>query len=293
MSGRYKDDIKPILSRRLSPTLKLGIFLILSVVMLMVDHQSDELKPVRSAFSTVLRPLELIAELPSGLGQVGAYFSTRATLEDENKRLQKEQLLLMARLQRLAALESENMRIRALLQSSKRLTEEVLIAEIQETSNDPYRHYLRLNKGGVDGIYEGQPLIDAHGILGQVVSVSLLNSEAIMITDADHSIPVEINRNGLRTIAQGQGSDRLRLPYLPLNADIREGDLVVSSGLGGRYPAGYPVGTVVEVHRYPGEEFLEVYASPAAHIHHGREVLLVKQPPDVSSSFATNAGPRS
>lgn len=291
--SRYIDAKPSIFARRLSPTLKLGLFLVASLALLFTDHQTDHLKPVRSVLNTLLTPLEAVAEWPSGLANIGEYFASRSTLEDENQRLQKEHLMLMARLQRLAALESENMRIRALLQSSKRLAEEVLIAEIQETSSDPYRHYLRLNKGSSDGIYEGQPLIDAHGILGQVVSVSMLNSEAIMITDADHSIPVEINRNGLRTIAQGQGSDRLRLPYLPINADIREGDLIVSSGLGGRYPPGYPVGIIKEVHRYPGEEFLEIYALPAAQIHHGREVLLVKEMPEVSSSVADNSGPRS
>ncbi len=289
---RLRDASSPLFARRLSPTLKFGIFLVLSIAILFADHQSDKLKPFRSAYNTILRPVEWIAEWPSVFGDLGEYFASRSTISEENDRLQKEHLMLMARLQRLAALESENMRIRALLQSSKRVTEEVLIAEIQETSHDPYRHYLRLNKGSLDGIYEGQPLIDAHGILGQVVSVSILSSEAIMITDADHSIPVEINRNGLRTIAQGQGSDRLRLPYLPINADIEEGDLIVSSGLGGRYPAGYPVGVVNEVHRYPGEEFLEIYATPAAQIQHGREVLLVKQPPDVSSSVAQSEEPR-
>ncbi len=279
-------DATPLFARRISPTLKLGLFLALSLALLFADHQTTVLKPVRAAYATMLRPLEWVAEWPSELSSVGSYFASRSTLAEENERLQKEHLLLMARVQRLAALESENMRIRALLQSSKRLSEEVLIAEIQETSNDPYRHYLRLNKGSLDGIYEGQPLIDAHGILGQVTAVSMLGSEAIMITDADHSIPVEINRNGLRTIAQGQGSDRLRLPYLPINADVKEGDLIVSSGLGGRYPPGYPVGVVSEVRRYPGEEFLEIYATPEAHIQHGREVLLVKQPPKISSSVA-------
>lgn len=279
-------DSSPLFARRISPTLKLGLFLAISVALLITDHRTDALKPIRAAYGTILLPLESVAEWPGEISQIGDYFASRSSLAEENDRLKKEHLLLMARVQRLAALESENMRIRALLQSSKRLSEEVVIAEIQQTSHDPYRHYLRLNKGSLDGIYEGQPLIDAHGILGQVTAVSMLNSEAIMITDADHSIPVEINRNGLRTIAQGQGSDRLRLPYLPINADVKEGDLIVSSGLGGRYPAGYPVGIVSEVHRYPGEEFLEIYALPAAQIQHGREVLLVKQPPKVSSSVA-------
>lgn len=136
---RLRDASSPLFARRLSPTLKFGLFLAFSIAILFTDHQTEALKPVRSAYSAILMPVEWIAEWPSGISSISDYFASRSTLSEENERLQKEHLVLMARLQRLAALESENMRIRALLQSSKRVAEEVLIAEIQETSHDPDR----------------------------------------------------------------------------------------------------------------------------------------------------------
>ncbi len=273
----YRDDDKPLFIRGPSLTLKLLLCLTLSSALMYADHSTDSLNPIRSTLATALGPIEWLASTPRHIKDMGQHLSSRADLLDENDGLKQERLLLLGRMQKMAALEAENMRIRALLSSSKNLREEMLIAEILGTSNDPYRHHVKLNKGELDGVFEGQPLIDAHGILGQIVSVNMLTSSALIITDPNHSIPVEVNRNGLRTIAQGQGQlDRLILPYLPANADVQEGDLLVSSGLGGRYPAGYPVGVISEIHHHPGEEFLEIYAKPAAQTQHGREVLLVQ-----------------
>ncbi len=273
----YRDEEKRLFSRGPSLTLKLILCLTLTGGMMYADHTTDSLKPIRSTLATALRPIEWIAATPRHVTDMGRHLEARTDLLDENENLKQERLLLLGRMQKMAALEAENMRIRALLRSSKNLREEMLIAEILGTSNDPYRHHVKLNKGQLDGVYEGQPLIDAHGILGQIVSVNMLSSAALIITDPNHSIPVEVNRNGLRTIAQGQGqTDRLSLPYLPANADIQEGDLLVSSGLGGRYPAGYPVAEITEINHHPGEEFLEIYAKPTALTQHGREVLLVQ-----------------
>ncbi len=285
----YRGDEKPLFSRGPSLTLKLLLCLALSGGLMYGDHTTESFKPVRSTLATALRPLEWVAATPRHIADIGRHFDTRTDLLEENDGLKQERLLLLGRMQKMAALEAENMRIRALLRSSKNLREEMLIAEILGTSNDPYRHYVKLNKGELDGVFEGQPLIDAYGILGQIVSVNLLSSSALIITDPNHSIPVEVNRNGLRTIAQGQGqANRLILPYLPANADIQEGDLLVSSGLGGRYPAGYPVAEVTEIHHHPGEEFLEIYARPSALTQHGREVLLV-QNVDVSTESVAQA----
>jgi rod shape-determining protein MreC len=151
----------------------------------------------------------------------------------------------------------------------------VLIAEIVGVSQDPYRNQIVLNKGTRDAVYRGQALVDAHGILGQIVEVSHLRSKALLITDPDHGIPVEVNRTGMQTIAIGGGEHGLRVPFLPSNADVRVGDLLVSSALGGRFPAGYPVGTVYEVRHVAGEHFMEAYASPAARLNQGRQALLV------------------
>mgnify|MGYP002822854178 FL=1 len=243
---------------------------------MMVDHASTSLTPVRSTLAVATQPIQMIAEMPGEIAHyMGRYFD-RGQLITENEALEQKVLLLQARLQRLASLQAENERIRALLASASSLDQNVLIARILSVSPDPYRHYIKLNKGSTDGVFVGQALVDANGIMGQVTDVTPLDSRAILITDANHGIPVEINRTGLQTIAQGSGkSNELRLPFLANNADIRADDLLVTSGLGGRYPAGYPVGTVTSVVHQPGDEFLDVVANPSAHLNRGREVLLV------------------
>jgi rod shape-determining protein MreC len=141
---------------------------------------------------------------------------------------------------------------------------------------DPYRQHFTINRGAGDGVYVGQALLDADGIVGQIMRVDLFTSEAVLISDADHALPVAINRNGLRTIIIGTGdSVRLRLPYLTNSADVEVGDLVVSSGLGGVFPSGYPVGHVQQVERRPGQSFAEVLVEPAAKLDRAREVMLV------------------
>jgi rod shape-determining protein MreC len=179
-------------------------------------------------------------------------------------------------LQKLASLEAENMRLRELLDSSFKVGEKVLIAELLSVNLDPYKHQIVINKGKSNGVYPGQPLLDAKGVMGQMVHVGPYTSTAILITDSSHAIPVQVNRNGLRTIAIGSGTiNRLELPYIPNNADIRPGDLLVTSGLGGHFPAGYPVAEVSAIQHDPGHTFSIVAATPMADLNRSREVLLV------------------
>lgn len=276
MRGLADDDKPPLLSRRASPGIKIVAIVIVSIALMMLDSGHSRLAPVRSSLAVALQPLRMAAEIPADiLAYLDRYFD-RGQLIEKNDTLSQKVLLLRARLQKLAALKAENERIRALLASSKSIEQEVLIAEILSVSPNPYRHYVMLNKGSADGVFAGQALIDANGIMGQVTDVTPLGARAILITDVNHAIPVEINRTGLRTIAEGTGkSGRLRLPFLPKSADVRPGDLLVTSGLGGRYPAGYPVAAVTEVSHQPGSEFLDVTATPTAHLKRGREVLLV------------------
>jgi rod shape-determining protein MreC len=214
----------------------------------------------------------------------------------ENEHLKRERLEAEFRLQRLAALEMENARLRELLDSTARVGSRALIAEILAVDLNPYRQRFDLNRGLVDGVYVGQALIDAQGVVGQVVRVGPLTAEAVLITDADHAVPVSVNRNGLRTIAVGTGdSSRLRLPYLTNNADIEVGDLLVSSGLGGVFPAGYPVGRVIDRRIRPDQAFAEVLAEPASALDRDREVLLVWNAADEApraSEAASLADPR-
>lgn len=191
-----------------------------------------------------------------------------------------------ARLQRMIALEAENVRLRALLDSTAKVADRVLIAEIVSVDMNPFRHTILINKGGRDGVYVGQALIDAAGIVGQVTRQQPFAAEAMLVTDADHALPVEIARNQLRTIAMGTGDiDRLALPFLPRNADVQRGDLLVSSGLGRAFPAGYPVGTIVDIRSKTGQPFLEVDAEPSAALNRIREVLLIWRDADVQDAL--------
>ncbi len=252
------------------------LLMLLSIGLVFADHQSDRLIVVREGIANALAPVVWLAELPVRAGLVATRLQSRDSLERENKELQGTLLLLQARMQRLEAIEAENQRLRVLLASSEALEEKVLIAEIVDINQDPYRHQITLNKGRREGVYRGQALIDAYGILGQVLEVSYRHSRAILITDPDHGIPVEVNRTGLQTIAVGSGDGNgLRLPFLPTNVDIQEGDLLVSSPLGGRFPPGYPVGRIHSLRNTPGAHFLEALAHPSAQLNQGRQALLV------------------
>lgn len=277
MSRLDNQDVSPLFPKGLSLHVKLGLFAALSLVLMFVDQQYNVLRPLRVALSGIAWPVEALAEIPSDMGKLAQKLASRSAVLSENEALRREHLLLRARLQKLVALDAENRRLRILLQSARKLDERMLIAQIVATSPDPYRHYLKLNKGSSDGVTVGQALVDAHGIMGQITEVSPLSSVALLITDPNHGIPVEIARNGLRSIAHGEGGGGLSLPYLPSNADIKSGDELVSSGLGDRFPAGYPVGTITAITHQPGEHFLDISAAPAAHMDRGREVLLVWQ----------------
>lgn len=265
-----------------------------SLALMVVDHRYHHLETVRSALSVATYPLHFIADLPvSATNWVTEVFATRNHLESENQRLHKENLHFRARQQKFAALEEENMRLRNLLESSFKVGERILIAELIAVDLDPYRQQVLINKGNTSGAYKGQPVLDADAVMGQVVHVNRYNSTVLMITDASHALPVQVNRNGLRTIAMGTGRiNELELPHLPNNADIEVGDLLVTSGLGGRFPPGYPVAEVVSVEREPQQPFAVIKAQPSAHLDRTREALLVwtLTPPEARSEIA-NANP--
>ncbi|HZF28315.1 MAG TPA: rod shape-determining protein MreC [Gammaproteobacteria bacterium] len=255
-------------------------FLLLSVfclALMVLDQRDQHLSRVRGALNLVVYPVRVVVDFPfSAWSSLRTTFAARGSLIAENEQLKRERLNSEFRLQRLAALEMENARLRELLDSTARVGSRALIAEILSVDLDPYRQRFNLNRGVVDGVYVGQAVLDAHGVVGQVVSVGPLTSEAVLVTDVDAGMPVRVNRNGLRTIALGMGgSGRLRLPYLTNNADVEVGDLLVSSGLGGVFPADYPVGRVTDVRRRPDQQFADVVAEPASALDRDREVLLV------------------
>lgn len=251
--------------------------MVFSLALMIMDHRQNHLEAVRSTLATLLSPLLYVVNLPRTVGEwANETLTTRESLQRSNETLSRENLLLKAEQQKMAALESENTRLRNLLDSSFRIGERVLIAELMAIELDPYRQQVMINKGTNSGVFQGQPVLDAGGVMGQVVHVHRSSSSVLMITDISHALPVQINRNGLRTIAMGTGRiNTLDLPNLPNNADIREGDLLVTSGLGGRFPTGYPVARVTRVVHKPGEPFADVSAQPVAHLDRTREALLV------------------
>jgi rod shape-determining protein MreC len=227
--------------------------------------------------SAVTLPFYWVADLPARLTHWGQEnFVTRSAVLEENKRLRAEALVLEAQVQQNAALMAENVRLRALLNSSALLQDDVLVAELIGVSPDPARHLVVLNKGTSDGVFVGQPLIDANGLMGQVVEAAPNSARVLLITDATHAIPVQVNRNGVRAIANGVGRlDHLELRHVASTEDIEVGDLLVTSGLGARFPEGYPVATVTEVVADPGQPFARVSAAPSAALTRSRHVLLV------------------
>lgn len=250
---------------------------ILSFLLISIDHAHEHLGAVRRGLSVLVYPLQAAASLPVRLIDVLAdTFATRSRLQIDNVRLLAENRELRARSLRFDALMRENERLRLLLESSANRGEEVAVADILEIDRNPVSRQIVIDKGSRQHIYVGQPIADAHGILGQIVEVTPFTSTALLIADARHAMAVQVNRTGLRAIAVGAGdADQLFLNFVPTNADVQVGDLVISSGLDNRFPAGYPVGEVSEVSTSPGEQFAKVAVKPSAEISRVREVLLV------------------
>lgn len=243
-----------------------------------LDHRDQLTHPVREAVHTAVSPVHYTVNLPFEITEhLGETLATRRALQQENSRLRDQQLLNAARLQRLDELERENIRLQGLLDSSYEVEESVVIAELMRLDLSPHRHVIQLDKGSRHGAFPGQPVLDAHGVVGQVDTVGRGTSVVRLITDPSHGIAVQVTRNGLRTVAVGNGNlSELELPHLPNNADIQVGDHLVTSGLAGRFPRGYPVAEVTEVRREPGLPFARVIARPRAELDRSREMLLVR-----------------
>ena len=273
-------SIKPLFIKGPSLGIRLFALTVLSLVLMVVDARFAALQPVRAQLGLVLSPLFYVADLPArGWASVSVLTASRSDLIAENQRLQSEALLAQRQLQKLAALTEQNVRLRELLNSASLVDERVLVAELIGVDPNPFSQRVMLNKGERDGVFLGQPVLDATGLMGQVVEVMPHTARVLLITDASHSLPVQINRNGLRAIASGSGSNEsLELRYVGDTADVRINDLVVSSGLGQRFPSGYPVGRVIAVERDPGQPFAEVRIAPSAQLSRSRYLLLVFSP---------------
>lgn len=262
------------------------VLIFIGMTLMYVDDQEDHLNTVRSGIGAAMYPLQVVVDAPVRFWSwMTESTASRNQLEIENARLRTEQLLTRARLQRLNALEAENERLRALLEARGRVRDDIRVAEILSIDTNPYGHSLTINVGTDDGVFEGQALVDADGVIGQVIRPGIMTSEGMLISDPGHALPVEVNRNGLRTIAKGTGeNDKLTLLAVVNNADIEVGDLLVTSGLGGAFPAGYPVAIVETVTRIPQAPYAEVSARPSAALGQVREVMLVNSQQTVQAT---------
>jgi rod shape-determining protein MreC len=253
------------------------LYALLALALIIVDKRYDHLGKIRRLLSVVAYPVQIAVASPfEGWNWFRDSVSTRDALRADKAKLESELRLAQFRLQRYEALEAETQRLRALRDNTAGVTDRFLIGDVMNVDLDAFRERVLVDKGAGDGIYVGQAVLDAGGVFGQVARVGQLTSEVILISDAAHAIPVQINRNGLRTIAVGTGdTNRLKLPYLPTSADVVAGDLLVTSGLGGGFPAGYPVGTIAEVKRDPAQSLADVDVKPAAALDRSKELLFV------------------
>lgn len=286
---RAREGSSPLFAGNAAGTLRLIVYLALAVVLMVLDQRNGWLWQLRSAASAIVEPVYRLAGLPAaGVRTLSVAFADRQHLTAQNQRLREDLLLANAKLNRMAAVAEQNERLRQLLDTQHSLEINVQLARVIGVDLGAYRYQLTLNMGSRDGVEPGQPVIDAHGVMGQVKAVLPHTAVVMLITDPSHAIPVTIARTGLRTVAYGsRDGDQLSLPNLPLAADVRMGDKLLTSGIGGRFPPGFPVGRVDHVAPATTGMFQVALATPAADIHRSTDVLLLhdqaepKGPPDL------------
>jgi rod shape-determining protein MreC len=262
-----------------APVVRLGFFVLLSVFLMVLDARFRYAEPLRAALSFAAYPVQQAALAPVvALSSLKEFFSTQAELRQENGELREERLQDAKDLLTLEALRSENDRLRALLGAKERMPTEGMLAEILYAGRDPFVRKVIVDRGDAQGVKLGQAVIDADGVVGQVTRVYPLLAEVTLLTHKDHAIPVQVVRNGMRGVAYGSGDGAtLDLRHMATNAEVHEGDLLVTSGLDSIYPPGLPVATVRSVERTAGFAFARIRATPAAGIDQHRQVLILAQ----------------
>ncbi len=273
----HEPDSRPLLLGGPALGLRLIVLALVSAGLMVADHRQHHLAVIRDWLSAAAYPVQWAVQAPlAAWSATRESFASRSRVEADNVRLAADNFVLRLKQMRFDSLEQENQRLRAAGESTSRVVQRSLVAEIVRVDLDPFRQRVLVNKGSRDGVFRGQAALDANGIFGQVTRAGPVSAEVILISDPEHAIPVQVNRTGARSIALGTGrSGLLSLPYLPRNADVVAGDLLVSSGLGGVYPPGYPVGKVTNVVRDPGEPLLAIEAEPLAGLDRVPEILLV------------------
>ncbi len=262
-------------------TLRLLAYLALAVVLIVLDHRGGWLNRMRQQAALFVQPLWTVAGVPGRIAErISDDAGTLGQLTTENRRLREELLLNQARMARLQTLAADNARLRGLLDASSGRNLDVMLAPVLDIDLDPARQRLVLDAGSRDRVQVGQSVIDSGGLLGQIIGITPMHASVLLITDPSHAVPVAIARNGVRLVAYGEGrSDLLRLSSVPLSSDVKVGDVLVTSGLGGRFPAGFPVGTITRLHPDDSRAFLEGDVKPSAQFDRGREVLVLLSMP--------------
>ncbi len=273
-----RQTASPLFGEGSTGTLRLVIYLSLAVALMVADRHAHYLIRVRSAGHTLIEPLYRIAALPADLARSARLaVADRQRLTDENARLREQLLLAQARLNRLAAVAEQNQKLKELLEVQHTLGMGVQLAKLIDVDLDPFRHRVMLDVGAEQGVQVGQAVLDARGIMGQVIEAMPHAARVMLVTDPRHAVPVTVERTGLRTIAFGTGAvDRLELPNVPVSADIAPGDRLLTSGLGGSFPAGFPVGEVISISADGSGMFAAAIARPAAALDRSGDVLLLR-----------------
>lgn len=272
------------------PLSRFSLLFVLSIGVMIVGHRSELLQPIRSVTTMINIPFEFTVALPKNIFSVFGDYYPDDSIQQRLVEMRQKQALLEARLQRYEALEEENQRLSKLLSISKRFANKAVLAEIIEFELEPFRHRIVINRGTEAGIYRGQPAISPQGVLGQVSDVGYFRSVIILITDPSHGLPVQIERNGLRTIIQGSGKpDQVTVPFLENPSDIHLGDILVTSGMGGRFPGGYKVAEISAIVKDASQAFMIITAK-TIQIGRAKEVLLLSDNNFLSASKRPESG---
>ncbi len=285
--------MNPIFKHGPSPQHRLVLVLFCSALLIFFDHKMASFDSLRGYLQSMVSPLQYLANTPKlAMTWVSTNVATRRQLLDENQQFRLNELEFHEQAMQLDIIKQENVRLRSLLASPLRSELKKTVAEILSVGSDPYTHQVVINRGAGDDVYEGQPVIDALGVVGQILHVGQTTSRVILITDLSHAVPVRVKRNGLRLLASGSGQiDRLNHNFVSQSADIKVGDVLVTSGLGGKYPEGYPVSTVSFISNNESREFVRVYSTPIAQIDRLRYLLLLSNKEPVSI-FAPKTKPK-
>lgn len=278
--------MNPIFGAGPSLSLRLLVALVLSVIVMVVDTRTESSTQIRSYLITIMSPIQYLASLPeSAIDGLATYLASKNALLDENQKLRKLQLLQNQKLQRYEMLKAENDKLRALLKTNLRDDSKKQVAEIISVASHPFAHNVVIDKGSSDDVFVGQPVLDDLGVVGQITSVGNTTSRIILLTDQTHAIPIRVLRNDIRGILSGTGNlGKMELINLPHNTDVKVGDKLITSGLGGVFPDGYPVAEIIAISPDVSKPFMKVVAKPVAQVDRLKHVLLLWQHGDLAAA---------